>query len=209
MPAVNGLSGPLYSGALQIIFVKTFFMKRILFLAVLGAVLMSVTSCKKDSGSGGSSNLSGPFVATVDGAAFPNADMTRTTAKFVTSTKMLQIIGQPADAKETIVLSLMNFDNTIAMRGVGDYDMNPAQVATGKYLLSAEYNKWNGSGYDQWFAEYSLSTVGKLTIESITDTHVKGSFYFEAFKKNTNGSFDASNKKSITQGSFDLDIKRM
>lgn len=184
-------------------------MKQYLGLLLMGMVLTSV-SCKKDSGSGGggSSNVSGPFVAKVDGVSFPETSAEKTSAKYVTATKMLQIIGQPADAKQTIVLTLMNFDNAFTFWKPGVYDFNPTQITAGKYLASAEYNKWNGSGYDQWNEDYDYSQVGKITIESISDTHIKGSFYFTAFKKNSDGSYNHSDIKTVTDGAFDLDIKR-
>jgi hypothetical protein len=48
---------------------------------------------------------------------------------------------------------------------------------------------------------------GKIIIESNTGTHIKGTFFFDTVKQNSNGTFDSSIIKKITEGSFDLDIK--
>lgn len=175
------------------------------------AVLFS--SCAKDDEPGAdNSNNAAFFAAKVDNQQFPTADIKFTTAKFVTSTKMLQIIGQPADQKETIVLYLMPFGETVTNAAdwePGTYDFDPIHVTQMEYLASAEYNRWNGTGYEGWLTSWDHVKAGKITIESNTGTHIKGSFSFDAVFKNNDGSFNASSIKKITEGTFDLDIKNL
>lgn len=150
------------------------------------------------------------FAAKVDDQPFPTANIEFTNAKFVNSTKMLQIIGQPEDRKETIVLTLMSMSgkvNTSSDWKPGTYDFDPIHVANLEYLASAEYNKWNGNGYDQWFTAWAHVKTGKITIESNTGSHIKGTFSFDAVRKNSDGSYNTGSIKKITKGSFDLDIK--
>lgn len=177
------------------------------------AVAILLSSCAKDvepvPDNSGSATF---FAAKVDNQIFPKADIEFTAAKFVTSTKMLQIIGQPADRKETIVLTLMPFGGkvkTVTDWKPGAYDFDPIHVTQMEYLASAEYNKWNGNGYDQWLTNWDHVKAGKITIESNNGTHIKGSFSFDAVRKNSDGSFNATSIKKITDVTFDLDIKNL
>lgn len=183
---------------------------QILKSAVL-VMLLVMTSCSSDDNNDNNNNPpgSGPFVATVDGTAFPTANLSFTKAKYVEQTKMLQIIGQPTGQTETIFFNLMPFGTDFTYWQPGTYNFNPANLATAGYLASAQYNKWNGTTYDLWNVNYEIDPTGQIVIESITDTHVKGTFYFNAVRLNTDGSYDSSNVVEITQGSFDLDIERL
>lgn len=173
------------------------------------AIIVLFSSCTNDEEPGSNDSGSGPFVAKVDNQSFPKADIKLSKAKYVSSTKMLQIIGQPADQKETIVLTLISFGgNVTAVTDwkAGIYDFNPAQMTTSKYLASAEYNKWNGNGYDQWFTEWEYVQTGSIIIESNDGSKIKGTFSFDAVKKNNDGSYDTGSIKKITEGAFDLSI---
>jgi hypothetical protein len=187
-------------------------------LAVFTAVFS--TSCSPDdsiapsdsTGGGGGTAPASFFSAKVGDNSFPTADVKFTTATFVNATKMLQITGQPADRKETIVLTLMPFGGKVKEPidwKPGSYDFDPIHVTNVEYLASAEYNKWNGSGYDQWFTKWDYVKTGKIIIESNSGTHIKGTFYFDAVLKNTDGTFNSSNIKQITEGTFDLDLKTL
>ncbi|MGV6945251.1 hypothetical protein [Sphingobacterium kyonggiense] len=187
-------------------------MKRIKMLVTAIFVFAAIlSSCKKDDetvpdNTGGADF----FAAKVDNQSFPKADIKFTSAKFVSSTKMLQIIGQPTDQKESIILTLMPFGGkvtTAANWKPGTYDFDPIHVANMEYLASAEYNIWNGSGYDQWFTKWEYVKTGKILIETNNGTHIKGTFSFEAVRKNNDGSFNSSSIKKVTEGKFDLDIK--
>lgn len=185
-------------------------------VALATSVLFS--SCKKDDDNN-PNNPNNPnpatsafFSAKVNNQSFPKAELKLTTAKFISSTKMLQIIGQPEDQKETIILNLMPFGGTVSKATdwkPGTYDFDPVHVTNLKYLASAEYNKWNSNGYDQWFTKWDYVKTGEIVIESNTGTHIKGTFSFDAVRQNNDGSFDAVNIKNITEGTFDLDLKTL
>ncbi|GAB1403175.1 hypothetical protein MASR1M74_03530 [Lentimicrobium sp.] len=122
---------------------------------------------------------------------------------------MLQIIGQPTDQKETIILNLLAFGNNVATAvdwKPGTYDFNPIHVTNLEYLASAAYNKWNGNGYDEWDTRWEYVQNGKIIIETNNGTHIKGTFTFDAVFHNSDGSADPGNVKKITEGKFDLDI---
>ncbi|WP_026762961.1 DUF6252 family protein [Sediminibacterium salmoneum] len=169
-------------------------------------------ACTK-SNSGTSNNINAetsPFSAKIDNQAFPKAALEYTMVKYISSTKMLQVVGQPADRKETIILTLMPFSGkvlTAADWKPGTYDFDPVHVSNKEYLASAEYNKWNGNGYDQWFTSWDHVKNGKIIIESNTGTKIKGSFYFDAVLKKSDGTFNATSIRKITDGVFELDIK--
>lgn len=185
------------------------------FKSTILATLILISSCSKDDDTNSSTpntpnnSIKSPFVAKVDNESFPVADIEFTKAKYVSSTKMLQIIGQPTDQKETIVITLMAFGGKVATATdwkAGTYDFNPTQLTTSGYMASAEYNKWNGSGYDQWFTNWELAKTGTLIIESNDGAKIKGTFSFDVVKKNSDGSFNSSNIKKITGGAFELTI---
>lgn len=185
-----------------------------LFKTLIICILLVAASCKKEEKTPPADEqnpVTGSFfTAKVDGQAFPAADIQFTTAKFISSTKMLQITGQPTDRKETITLTLMPFGGKVATAAdwkPRTYDFDPIHVTNVEYLASAEYNKWNGNGYDQWFTQWEHVKTGKIIIESNSGTHIKGTFFFDAVRKNADGSYDTGNIKKITEGTFDLDIK--
>lgn len=181
----------------------------LLFKATLLVATIMVTSCsKKDDTQPNPTPEKGPFVATVDGNAFPAAHLSNTKAKYVTSTKMLQIIGQPADQKETIILTLIATGSDFTYWEPGTYTYNPYNVAEHNYMASAEYNKWNGSGFDQWQTKWEFVENGQIVIESISETRVKGTFSFDAVKLNMDGSYESGNVKKVTAGAFDLEVAK-
>lgn len=181
-------------------------------ISVIATMVFLLMSCKKnDTTSDPADPATGPFVAKVDGQSFPAADLQFTKAKFVASTKMLQIIGQPKDQKETIVLNLFPFGRTVAAAvdwKPGKYDFDPVHITQFEYQASAEYNKWNGSTYDQWFTVLDYVKAGNITIESNSGTHIKGTFSFDAVRRNIDGTYNTTSIKKITNGAFDLDIKQ-
>lgn len=189
-------------------------MKSIQFIkALILATAVIFSSCAKDdeldteAQDGSAATF---FAAKVDNQAFPTAHIEFTSAKFIAATKMLQITGQPADRKETITLTLMPFGGKVTTAAgwkPGTYDFDPIHVTNVEYLASAEYNKWNGNGYDQWFTKWDYVKTGKIIIDSNTGTHIKGTFSFDAVGKNSDGSYNSGNIKKVTEGTFDLDIK--
>jgi hypothetical protein len=175
----------------------------------------SLIACKKTEPSPNNNNPNNNnpgatfFSAKVDQSNFPTADIQFTKAKFVNATKMLQIIGQPNDQKETIVLSLMCINgkvNSVTDWTPGSYGFGAKTLDPINYIGSGEYNKWNGSGYEQWFAD-GANNEGTLIILANDGTKIKGTFSFKAAFKNANGSYNISNIKSISDGQFDLEIQ--
>ncbi len=75
-------------------------------------------------------------------------------------------------------------------------------------MASAEYNKWNGSGFDQWQTKWEFVENGQIVIESISETRVKGTFSFDAVKLNMDGSYESGNVKKVTAGAFDLEVAK-
>ncbi len=149
------------------------------------------------------------FAAKVDGTPFATDD-SKAKAKFVSSTKMLQIIGQNADQTETIYFNLLPFGTSVSGAAdwlAGTYDFDPIHISNLEYQASAMYTKYENSEYMNWSTKWDYVQNGKIIIESNTGTHIKGTFYFDAVKQNnSDGTFDASNIKKVTEGSFDLDI---
>lgn len=176
--------------------------------SLLLAAVFVFSSCSKNDGDSPeekeeNKEASAFFSAKTDAQLFPSADIQFTSAKFIAATKMLQITGQPADRKESIILTLMPFSGKVTTAGdwkPGVYDFDPVHVADMEYLASAEYNKWNGNGYDQWFTAWAHVKTGKITIESNTGSHIKGTFSFDAVRKNSDGSYNAGSIKKITEG---------
>lgn len=176
------------------------------------AILLSACSKEEDNHPNPLNNTdaSAFFSAKVDNQSFPKATIERTTARFISSTKMLQIIGQPEDQKETITLSLMPFGRTVSTVTdwkPGTYDFDPIHVSNLEYLASAGYSKWNGNGYDMWSTKWDYVKTGKITIESNSGTQIKGSFFVDVVRQNNDGTFNAADIKKITEGKFDLAIK--
>lgn len=186
-----------------------------------GAILISCSlllSCKKDNNTTNNNNSSNNnntttpaafFSALVDQNNFPTADIQFTMAKYVSSTKMLQIIGQPKDQKETIVLSFVSTNGKITSVTdwkKGEYKFGSNSTGAINYVCSGEYNKWNGSAYEQWFTD-GAQNEGTIQISSNDGTKIKGTFTFKAAFKNANGSYNTSNIKSISDGQFDLEIQ--
>lgn len=175
-------------------------------------VLLFLGGCKEDSDPAPASPApetpaNAFFSAKVDGTLF-EASKDLSTAKYVTATKMLQVIGQTTDQKQTIHFSLMTFDNNFSGWKAGTYTFDPGNVATLKYLASGMFTQYNGTQYENWSTKWEHVQTGQIVIEAISETHVKGTFHFEAVKQNNDGTFDGTNKKHLTEGTFDLDIKK-
>ena len=181
-----------------------------LFKITLFGLAVVLSSCSKDD-ENEPENPDGSdfFAAKVDNQSYPKADIEYTKAKFVSSTKMLQIIGQPTDQKESIILNLMAFGDKVTTAAdwkPGTYDFDPIHVTKLEYLATCSYSKWNGNSYDGWSTNWDYVKNGNITIEANTGTHIKGTFSFDAVRQNNDGSFDSGSIKKITGGKFDLDI---
>ena len=175
-------------------------------LMIASVVLLSLSGCSKNDDDT-NNPASGPFVAKVAGTQFPTATYS---AKYVTSTKMLQIIGQAAGSTETINLSLMPlFNPGFTYWTPGTYEFKEGS----EYIVFGEYNIWpNGMSENSkaWQAyAQGTASAGKIVITSITDTHVKGTFEFKGTLHNNDGTYNTADTKQITDGAFDLPITRL
>jgi hypothetical protein len=189
------------------------------FKLLILSTIIALSSCtKKDSGTTGGSTstptpttptTSGKFVAKVDGVSFKTDD-SKASAKYVPSTKMIQIIGQNSDQTETIVFQIMPLGGTVSSAAdwkPGTYTFDPSNITKLKYSASGMYTTYESSQYVNWSTKWEYVQKGSIIIESNTGTHVKGTFHFDVVKQNNDGSFDASSIKVISEGAFDLDIK--
>lgn len=181
-------------------------------LSLIAIMLLLGACSKKDSTTPDKSKpttttASGPFVAKVDGVQFVS-DSSQAKAKYVVSTKMLQLIGQTSK-QETIHFELTTFGTSVTKPEdwkPGTYDFDPTRITTDNYLASAMFTNYSGTEYVNWSAKWEYVKTGKIVIESNTGTHVKGTFYFDLVKQNNNSTFDSTNIKKVTEGSFDVDI---
>lgn len=178
---------------------------KLLLLSMLTSLGL-LTACSGSNDADPTPAASGPFVAKVNGVQF-TGDAALSTAKFTNSTKMLQIIGQTTGSKETIILNIWPMSPAYILKA-GTYDFDPVHIARAEYSATGGYNMYQ-NGYVNWASNWDYVQNGRVVLESVTDTHVKGTFEFDAVKQNNNGTFDGSDVKKMTAGSFDLDLKKL
>ncbi|MGC4040292.1 MAG: DUF6252 family protein [Flavobacterium sp.] len=163
-------------------------------LAIVLAVTTIFTSCSSsdgDGGGGGNAAL-GTITAKVGGASFTS--MSAATAATHQST-MLIIQGSDATGK---AIQLMLSGVTAA----GTYEIsNTAGISV--IANYTEVNVSNPMASQAWAAPYENSGVaGSITITSLTDTNVQGTFNFTG--KNQNG----TDTKAVTDGSFNVNFQQ-
>ncbi|MFA7444911.1 MAG: hypothetical protein WCY89_03130 [Flavobacteriaceae bacterium] len=180
--------------------------------AVMAFVAVSMISCSSDEGGENNNDdnpQSGPFVAKVDGENFATKGYQ---AKYLSSTKMLQIIGNTESNEETIVISIIRIgDETIT--SLSDWTPQTFEMGApnpwgeGYYTSSIGYNKYNYNidGYEMWQnnPEGEIQ-VGQIKITEISGNHIKGTFFVDTYKYD--GTYNLSDVKHITVGAFDLDV---
>lgn len=183
-------------------------MKRMFYLFITVFIIGSLTfSCTQNRKDEPTNPTNPPFVARVDEKQFISKE-TSAVAKFVVSTKMLQVIG--SNEGGTLYFSLMAFGGKINSANdwkPGVYDFNPIHITNNEYFASGMYTQNINSEYVNWATEWQYVKEGKITIISNDGTKIKGTFYFNTVKQNGNGTYDSSNIKKITDGVFDLEIK--
>lgn len=173
-------------------------MKTIKFICACFLVTSSlfVTSCSSDDdGGGGGSAAAGTITAKVDGSNVTTLAMT-TFASQVGS--MLSIQGNTGGTtSKAIVLNITTFD------GVGTYDiggtlgLGQANASYTEIIVSNPMSPETKT----WGAPYTGGDkVGEVKVSEVTDTHIKGTFYFTA----KNSSDDST--KNITEGSFNVEL---
>ncbi|QAA82827.1 hypothetical protein EI546_14365 [Aequorivita sp. H23M31] len=164
-------------------------------LILMAVVAVSLTSCKKDDdGGGGGSTASGTVSAKVNGSGY-TSDVLLTSAILTNSngTSSLLISANTMNGKN-ITLSIMSFFD-----GVGTYNIGGgANVFT-----SASYTEVdiaNPTNQKTWVAPYDETVAGEIKVSEITDTFVKGTFYF-------NAKSDIDGTREITEGSFNVNLQ--
>lgn len=175
---------------------------KFILIALLSNIVL-VTSCKKDDEDINTSNA--PFKAKIDGQVFESKTGQ---AKYVSSTKMLQILGQDNNLG-TLHFQLLPLGGTVnsASEWVpAEYDYDPIHISEMKYSASANYTASVNGTYVNWTTKWDYVQAGKIKIESNSGTHIKGTFSADLVKLNTDGSHDPNNIKKVTDGEFDLEI---
>ncbi|WNM19103.1 DUF6252 family protein [Flavobacterium capsici] len=168
-------------------------------LVLFAALAVSLSSCSSDGGSGGGTAGAGTIKAKVNGSWVTTPELTTAATH---SGNFLHIQGTAGDT------SSKSFSvNVIAFDGVGTYDIGGGVSGLG--AANATYNETivnisnpMASDYSNWSAPYDGGAkVGEVTVTEITETNVKGTFYFTA--KNT----DDNSTKEITEGSFNIPLE--
>ncbi len=178
---------------------------QILLPSLLGCFIL-FTSCKKEEDDTNNNNSNAAFKANIDGTTFSTNSAS---AKFVSSTKMLQIIGQNPNQNGTLHFQLMSFDGTVSTAAdweTKEYNFDPVNITNWIYSASATYTVLENSNYVNWVTKWEHVQAGKIIIESNTGTQITGKFSVDLVKQNSDGSFDTNNIKKVTDGEFNVKI---
>lgn len=168
-----------------------------LMLTMVLAAMLSSCSGDDNGGGGGGSAAHGTITAKVQGASnFKSMEIASWAQKhaFSGGGYMITIGGSDASGR-TLQLILFGADGNTGTWTIGQ-DTNISAVGT--------YTEVNTSNFTSktWAAPYDDSgDVGSITITSITDTNIKGSFTFKG--KNQDG----TDTKSVTNGAFNVDFQ--
>lgn len=171
---------------------KNFKRAILLFMAV---VAISFTSCSNDDdGGNGGGAASGTIAAKVSGVADFMSDPIITTAVKSDGggTSSLTITGNTMNGRN-ISLSIMG-----GFQGVGTYGIGGGANVFGNASYT-ETDLTNPTNPVIWVAPYDTVVAGEIKVSEISDTNIKGTFYFKG--KNADGNF-----KDVTEGAFDVDF---
>ncbi len=169
--------------------------KPYLFLLTILFTGLVTFSCKSDDdGGGGGSAAEGTITAKVDGNGFTSVEM----ATFATiSGGSIQIQGNTGGtSSKAIVMTITSYD------GVGTYPIGGgANVFNVASYVETEVDLSNPTNPNvvTWAAPFDDTQVGEINISELSDSHIKGTFSFQA--KNADG-----NIKNITEGSFNVGL---
>jgi hypothetical protein len=154
--------------------------KALLFLAAF--MVIAAVSCKKDEKTDGGSNVAeGKMTTTVDGKSttFTIYANTQTTTSGGTQIQVVSIIGTTASASNTTnfssfivyVAASTVTAKTYSVPSTSNYQINYTDgFAYGMYYA-------NASDYSNYYYAFGVDNAsGTVTIASITDTNVKGSY---------------------------------
>jgi hypothetical protein len=163
-----------------------------LILIMMVAVSSLSVSCKSDDdGGGGGSAASGTITAKVDGSSVTTIEMT-TAAQLSGGSLMVTGNDGGSSLNKAFVLTITSVD------GTGTYPIGGgANIFNVASYIETEVNSLD---VVTWQAPYDDSEVGEINITELTDSHVKGTFSFQA--KNADG-----NIKNITEGSFNVNLQ--
>lgn len=177
-------------------------MKTIKFICACFLVTSSLflTSCSSDDdGGGGGSAAAGTITAKVDGASVTTVEI----ATFATQvgSSMMQIQGNTGGtSSKAFVLNIMSYD------GVGTYDIGGGEFGLGQANVSyveISFDLSNPLDFQEktWNAPFDGGEkVGEIKVSEVTDTNIKGTFFFTAMNVEDN------TQKQITEGSFNIEL---
>jgi hypothetical protein len=163
-----------------------------LILIMMVAVSSLSVSCKSDDDGGGDGPAaSGTITAKVDGSSVTTIEMT-TAAQLSGGSLMVTGNDGGSSLNKAFVLTITSVD------GTGTYPIGGgANIFNVASYIETEVNSLD---VVTWQAPYDDSEVGEINITELTDSHVKGTFSFQA--KNADG-----NIKNITEGSFNVNLQ--
>lgn len=162
-------------------------------LVLMAVMAVSLTSCNKDDDGGDGGGASkGSLKASVAGNGFNSVTAFAVKAGSG-GASIISVTG--VDASQRTVGLTMNGVTEVGTYGIG----GGANIAiSGSYIeidLGTQSNK-------TWQAPYDANEVGEVSITEISDTGIKGTFFFTA--KNVNGD---QSLREVSSGSFNLDFQ--
>lgn len=176
-------------------------MKTIKFICACFLVTSSLflTSCSSDDDGGGGGNAAaGTIRAKVNGTTVTTLEM----VTFATQVgSVMQIQGNTGGtSSKAFVMNIMTFD------GVGTYDIGGGSTGLGQANVSyvettVDLSNPAAPNIKTWNAPFEGGEkVGEIKVSEVTDTNIKGTFFFTA--KNV----DDNTQKQITEGSFNINL---
>jgi hypothetical protein len=160
---------------------------------------MFISSCSSDDdGGGGGSAAAGTIRAKVNGSTVTTLEIATFANQFGS---IMQIQGNTGGtSSKAFVLNILTFD------GVGTYDIRGGETGLGQANVSyvettVDLSNPTAPDIKTWNAPFEGGEkVGEIKISEVTDTNVKGTFFFTA--KNV----DDNTTKEITEGSFNIEL---
>lgn len=167
----------------------------LILLAVLLTGLFTFSCKSDDDGGGGGDAASGTISAKVDGSTVTTIELT-TAAQISGGALMITGNDGGSSNNKAFQLSITSLDGTGTYPiGGGANVFNIASYTETQVDLSNPMN----SEVVVWQAPYDDTQVGEINISELSDSHIKGTFSFQA--KNADG-----NIKNITEGSFNVGL---
>lgn len=167
------------------------------YLLVTSSMFISSCSSDDDGGGGGTAAL-GTIKAKVNGSNVTTLDITT----FATQVgPILQIQGNTGGtSSKAFVMNVTTFD------GVGTYDIGGGSTGLGQANVSyvettVDLSNPTAPDIKTWSAPFEGGEkVGEIKVSEVTDTNIKGTFFFTAKNVGDNST------KEITEGSFNIEF---